>query len=153
MSESVVLKTEGLDKLIKALKGRPPNGRIGILGDKNYRGGKVNSNAIVGAAHEYGTSKLPIRSFLRVPLSEFLGQRLEAYGAVDKEAFKEVLKVGSFVPWMKKVMVLAEGVVADAFDTNGFGAWKPSNMAHKKNQQTLVETQQLRNSITSEVLE
>ncbi len=54
---------------------------------------------------------------------------------------------------VKKVAVVAEGIVAEAFDTGGFGQWPPSDMTHKKVHQTLVETQQLRNSITSEVKE
>jgi hypothetical protein len=151
--ETIYINTKGLDQLIKALNGSIPHARVGILGDKNSRDGKANSNATVGAAHEFGTSSLPIRSFLRVPISENLQRYLEKAGAFTPEAFALVLKQKSLMPWMRKIAVLAESIVADAFDSGGFGKWTPSNMDYKKNHQTLVETQQLRNSVTSEVKE
>lgn len=158
MSDTVELKTPGLDKLLKALKTKPPQTRVGILGDKTVRGkdsgpNAGRTNAEVGAAHEFGTTTLPQRSFLRIPISENLQKEMEKSGALDKDALNEVIKSGTLVPWMKKVAVIAEGIVADAFDTGGFGKWQPSDMTRKKNHQTLIETQQLRNSITSEVKE
>ncbi len=153
MSDDVTLKVDGLEKLLKALKAKPPVARVGILGSKNARSGKVNSNATVGAAHEFGTSKLPIRSFLRVPLTEHLQKQLEKSGLLDKDAMAEVIKKGTLLPWIKKVAIVGEGIVLDAFATGGFGKWKPSNMDKKVLKQTLLETTQLRNSITSEVAE
>lgn len=162
MSDAAKIKTPGLDKIIKALGVKAPKARVGILGDDSIRGaGEGNTqkkqsgptNAEIGAAHEYGTSELPQRSFLRVPISEHLAKRLEQAGLTDKDTLKQVIAQGSLLPWLKKVAIEAEGIVAEAFDTGGFGKWKPSNMDNKKNHQTLVETQQLRNSITSEVKE
>lgn len=155
--EAYELNTKGLDQLLKALKGKQPVGRIGILGQNAVRGGGTSaatlSNAAVGAMHEFGTSKLPQRSFLRIPIMDNLNKRLEAAGALTSETLNAVVATGSFIPWLKKVVVVAEGIVLEAFDTGGFGKWKPSDMAKKKNHQTLVETQQLRNSVTSEVVE
>ncbi len=152
MDDVVVIKTEGLDKLLRALKQNLPTARVGILGSDDVRSTKGNpSNATIGAAHEFGTSKLPMRSFLRVPITEHLQSKMESSGALDKQVLKQVIAEGSVVPWMKKIAVLAEGIVAEAFATGGYGKWMPSNMDNKKNHQTLVETQQLRDSITSEV--
>jgi hypothetical protein len=64
---------------------------------------------------------------------------------------EQVVREGSIAAWMEKVGVTAERIVADAFATGGFGLWAPSNMEHKLVQQTLVETQQLRNAIVSEL--
>lgn len=157
----VELKIDGIEKLLKALKSsRLPRARIGILGESGQR--VVSSeqpaeapvtNAQVGAFHEFGTSKTPVRSFLRVPLMQHLNERLEKSKAFDKKAVRAVMAAGSLVPWMQKVCVIAEGIVQEAFDTGGFGEWPPSEMDGKKVKQTLVETQQLRNSITSEVKE
>lgn len=149
--DGLEMKLDGLDKLLKALKAKPPVARVGILGDGKPRTEGGKSNAEIGAAHEFGTSTLPQRSFLRVPLIDNLDKRLESSGAFDKAAMADVLRSGSVVPWVKKVAVIAEGIVFEAFDTGGFGKWVPSNMDRKKNHQTLVETQQLRDSITSEV--
>ncbi len=52
---------------------------------------------------------------------------------------------------MKRIAIVALDVVLGAFATGGYGKWKPSNMEHKKVHMTLVETQQLRNSVTEEV--
>lgn len=141
----------GLDWFIAGLKGKLPVVRVGILNDSPRGSGKEPTNATVGIAHEFGTSKLPQRSFLRMPISERLMKELESKKAFDKNVLAQVVKNKTIEPWMKKVAVAAEAVVAEAFDTGGFGKWKPSNMSRKKVHQTLVETQQLRNSISSVV--
>ncbi len=151
--DGVTLNTNGLDKLLKALGGKQPVARVGILGDGSARTSGSLSNAEVGAAHEFGTSRLPQRSFLRIPISENMQKYLDDSGALDKAVMLQVIKEGTVLPWLKKVAVLAETIVHDAFDSAGFGKWQPSNMAAKSNHQTLIETGQLRNSITSEVKE
>lgn len=143
---------KGLDQLLKALKATPPVVRIGVLGGGARSDG--SSNATVGAAHEFGTHTLPARSFLRVPISENLADRMESAGAFDKDVLADVIASGTIRPWMQKVAILAEGIVAEAFDTGGFGKWpalKAKTLGRKKVQQILVETGQLRNSISSEV--
>lgn len=153
-NDETTLNVTGLDKLLKALKQKPPVARVGILGDKDVRStGDSPSNATIGASHEFGTSKLPQRSFLRVPLSDKLTNEIGVSGALNEGVLKEVMAERSVIPWLRKIAILAEGIVSEAFDTGGFGKWKPSNMKYKKNHETLVETQQLRNSITSEVKE
>lgn len=152
--QTIELKTEGLDKLLKALKKKPPVAQVGVLGDKNARSGLVNSNATVGAAHEFGTTKSPQRSFLRVPITDNLQKYMERAGEPFwKAAIKDIIKAGALTEWAKRLGLIGETIVGDAFDSGGFGKWKPSNMKNKKVQQTLVETQQLRNSITSRVVE
>jgi hypothetical protein len=102
--------------------------------------------------HEYGTPKMPIRSFLRLPLNALLSDRLESCGAFDQHALDEVIASGSLEPWVAKIAIVAEGIVIESFDTAGFGTWVTSNMSRKKTKQTLVESGQLRRSITSEVV-
>lgn len=151
------LKTPGLDKLIKALGGPVPKAKIGVLGGNSVRtseDGKAGpTNAEIGAAHEYGTEVLPQRSFLRIPISDNLAKNMKSAGLLDKETLKQVIKEGSVAPWLKLVAAEAVGIVLEAFDSGGFGKWPPSDMTKKKNYQTLVETQQLRNSIIYEVEE
>ncbi len=156
MSEETTLNLRGLDQLLKALKAKPPVARVGILGSKSARSGTgkgAPTNAQIGAWHEFGTTKLPQRSFLREPISDNLDKRMESSGALDRDVLADVIKSGSVMPWLRKIAILAEAIVAEAFATGGFGKWRPSDMTHKKVHQTLVETQQLRNSITSEVRE
>lgn len=168
MSEGVELDTSGLDRLIAALGKPAPEVKIGILADSPRSGGKL-TNAQVGEFHEQGTKRrkkgvvqhgieqevgtdlLPVRSFLRVPLSLYWGKRMEAAGMMSEAAFKAIIEAGSFRAWANRAAVIGEGIVSDAFDTGGFGQWPASKMKRKKVHQTLVETQQLRNSVSSEV--
>lgn len=146
--------TKGLDQILKALKGKQPYARIGILGTSAGRTGG-SSNAQIGAAHEYGTSSLPMRSFLRMPLTDNLDKRLASAGAFNKDALNRLVKEGSMVAWVEKLAILAEAIVGEAFDSGGFGKWaalNPKTMASKKVKQILLETGQLRSSITSEVV-
>lgn len=152
----VELNVKGLEQLIKSLKNMPI-ARVGILGDKSTRGSgrsqKSPTNAQIGAWHEFGTTRLPVRSFLRLPITTLLDKRLQQSGAFNKDVMRRVIQGGSIVPWLKLVAIEAEGIVAGAFDSGGYGTWPPSDMRYKKNFQTLIETQQLRNSISSEVKE
>lgn len=154
------LKIDGLNSIIKALSGKKHKIKVGILGSDSARGegsssgqkkSKGPNNAEIGAAHEFGTEKLPERSFLRVPIANDLPVRLKELGLSDKDTLKKIIETKTFLPWLKKISILAESVVLESFDSGGNGKWKQSDMRYKKNKQTLVETQQLRNSITSVV--
>jgi phage gpG-like protein len=157
--ESDEFNTKGLDALIKALK-HPPMCKIGVLG-KNSRssskGGVTSSNATIGAVHEFGSvsNNIAQRSFLRKPITDKLEKYLEKSQAFDKDTLREVLKKSSFMPIMRKVAVTAEAVVQDAFATGGFGEWpKWKDGGYQNNTgQLLIDTRQLRDSITSEVEE
>lgn len=147
------MKIEGLEKIIKALKAKPPIARVGILGSKK-RTDSALSNAAVGAAHEFGTSTLPMRSFLRIPIAERLDKELESSNAFDQDVLKKVIDQKSLTAWTEKVAITAQKIVLEAFDTQGFGKWqalKPETMSRKKVKQILTETQQLRNSIEWDV--
>lgn len=160
MSDAYHLEVKGLDQLLKALKVKPPTCRVGILGSHTNRksqGSNTPTNAEIGAAHEFGAPSrgLPIRSFLRMPLSDHLNKELERSGALTQAEFKEVIRSGSVLPWLKKVAVVAEDVIRKAFDTGGYGkwtSWKNSSYSNNANM-LLVDTTQLRDSITSEVKE
>ncbi len=151
--ETTQLNIKNLEKILKAFKAKPVVARVGILGESGRRQSSGKTNAEIGACHEFGTTTLPVRSFLRLPISSLMQKYLDNSGAFDKDVLKEVVAKATFTPWIKKMAVVAESIVSDAFDSGGFGTWAPSNMARKQNHQTLVETQQLRNSITSEVKE
>lgn len=151
--ETIELDTRKLDKFLKALKGDIPTAKVGIIGDKNQRSNEVmgEGNAAIGAKHEYGSDGMPMRSFLRIPISDNMQKYLDNSGAFTKDALNKVINEASLFEWLQKIAVIGETIVLDAFDSGGFGKWKPSIMTHKKTKQTLVETQQLRNSISSEV--
>lgn len=157
--DDLTFSVEGLDRFIKALKrSDAPRASIGILGGdtRAARPGETGakSNAEIGAYHEYGTTRVPMRSFLRMPLATRLAPALEAAAALDEDVLKEVLRTKSIRPWLSKVAILGLAVVQEAFDTGGFGEWAPlapSTWERKEVNQILVETQQLRRAVTWEV--
>lgn len=150
----VELKIDGLEKLLKAFKAdKIPKARIGILG-AGARSGGGPSNAEIGVFHEFGTRHMPVRSFLRFPLIAMMQKYIERSGLFDRLAMREVIDHASLLSWTKKLAIVAESVVLDGFDTGGFGMWPalaPSTLQEKKVSQILVESQQLRSSIISEV--
>lgn len=159
MSDAIeTMNLKGCDQLLKAFKGKLPVVSVGILGSKNSRTGKNNSNATIGAYHEqpagmeFGSTKMPQRSFLRVPLTDNLDKKIESSGALNKDVLAEVIRTGALKPWLQKIGVLAEEVIQGAFDSGGYGKWAPWSKGYTNNTgQILVDTQQLRDSITSEV--
>lgn len=160
-------KDMGLEALLKALDSNVKV-KLGVLGGKTTRteaeeevkkhGLKeatkpLLTNAEVGLFAEFGTEHTPIRSWLRVPIIDNLQKYMAKAGAFKKEVIAQIIQDKSLVPFMRKVGLVGERIVQDGFDSGGFGKWPESNMDYKKNHQTLVETQQLRNSVTSEVEE
>jgi hypothetical protein len=151
------INLDGFEKLVKALKpANAPVAKIGILGANANRKQGKSTNAQIGAAHEFGSplTGLPVRSTLRMPLTDVLPKDLEATDLFTEDVFKEVVKAGSLTPWLKTVAGIALGTVKKAFATGGFGKWAP--WAHgysNRTGQILVDTTQLRDSYTFEVKE
>lgn len=162
---------KGLDKFLKMIQGKMPSAKVGILGDStnrinvNIETGEIlgnSTNAEIGLKHEFGgittlpngvQFDLPQRSFLRVPIIDNFQNFITKYGGFDKLTLQTMVKEGTLLKWAAKIGTVGEAIVQEAFETGGFGAWPKSNMAYKNNDQTLVESQQLRNSIRSEVEE
>lgn len=152
----VTLELKGLDQLLKAIKGKLPTIKIGIMGNTStVKDGKSVSNALIGAVHEFGAPArgIPQRSFLRVPLANNLTKELQKSGLLDEDTLSEVIKTASILPWMEQVAIVAEGVVEDAFETSGDGSWPTWKNPNYKNEggALLVDTGSLRDSITTEV--
>jgi phage gpG-like protein len=153
MADEVTIDTRKLNKFLKALKGPAPRIRIGILGDNNARSSSAATNAEIGAKHEFGIG-VPQRSFLRKPLIEQFQKYLEESSFYNLQAFETVVREASLMGWTTKTAILAETIVLDAFATGGFGQWKAHAPGYTNNTgMILVDTQQLRNSISYEIKE
>lgn len=144
------LHTADLLKFVKALKARPLTLQVGVLGSANGRSDSNTENATIGAVHEFGTSTIPMRSFLRMPLSLYFSKRVDNSQAFDKDALKKIVSESSLNVWMDKLGKEAVGLVTEAFETNGFGNWPADKEPHGE---ILVRTGQLKNSIGYEVKE
>jgi hypothetical protein len=140
---------KGLEQLQKNLKTNLV-AKVGVFGDDNNRGDGL-TNSEVGAAHEFGvlSDGIPRRSFLRDPI-QLKRKRLlkEAQGIIKANIVKEDGAQKIF----ELIGIMGEAIVQEAFETGGFGAWEPlsdKTIAKKKSESILIDTSQLRGSITS----
>lgn len=105
---------------------------------------------------------IPTRSFLRMPLLSSEGKKaLQVWSVEDKERFIDYLDKDT-----KSGDVLATTIahkayerVMQAFETEGFGNWKPTTQASRQRRKgspdnpTLINTGDLRDAVTSKVKE
>lgn len=154
---NIEMNTAGLERLMSSLK-KAGKARVGILGGDATRsdneGGTIN-NASLGMVQEMGSTSrnIPPRSFLRMPL---LHRRAELAKAMQTSTFKDAFESGDKEKALKILGVAAENIVQDAFQTSGFGRWKPLKAATikaKGSAKPLIDTAQLRRSISSEVVD
>jgi len=148
---------DGLKKIVGDLQDY--RAHVGVLGSsgKNGRADEDSesaglTNAEIGAIHEFGTESIPPRSFLRMPIEEKKGTIVKKLS--NSQTFKTHIEAGDIGKAVETVGVLGEEVIQQAFETKGFGQWPekaPATKAHSKNpEQPLIESTQLRKSITSE---
>lgn len=146
---NVSLNLDGLDKLEKILKKHKATIKVGILGSKPREDG--GSNAMIGLVHEFGSveKNIPERSFLRLPLTWKLPYVLDQSKLLTKKELESAIEKGEMVQLFEEIGQRAVAIVHEAFDSGTY--WIPSDMTNKKVHQTLVESQQLRDSIEYEV--
>lgn len=149
----------GLNKLLKTLK-EDYFVRVGIIGTeaKTEHEGSSLTNAEIGTFHEFGSDKLPQRSFLEKPLREKLNFKNAAFRkATTKEAWKQIVNKGNQKKFMHNLGAYALKVIADAFESQD---WQPLTESYVKQKERqglstniLTATGQLRRSISFKVLE
>ena len=129
--------------------------RIGVMGDKTLRPDNNDvTNADIGAVHEFGskTRNIPARSWLRMPIMLYLRPVIEGK---RRGFWRSSLSTKGMISTLKKLGIVAENVIQSAFETGGFGHWqdlKPSTIRAKGSSAILIDTAQLRKSVTSKVV-
>lgn len=98
--------------------------RVGVLKGAPSRADSDKSNAEIGFYHEFGSNarNLPARSWLRMPLYTVLPKRITRVG---RDLWRSMVEQGDTLKALQSLGVVAEGVVQEAFSTNGFGRWAP----------------------------
>lgn len=153
------LDIKNIEILERLLKEKMPSIKVGIFSNKKDRkyltdaDGDID-NVDLGIIHEFGSETTPERSFLRMPLSEKMDEEIENSGLLEKSALEDAVKERSIIGIAQALATMAESVIAKAFATGGFGKWeqlKEKTMLRKEVKMILVESQQLRDSITSKV--
>lgn len=146
---------DGLEDFLRNIGGQWVT-RVGILENKasSPHANSPLTNGEIGVVHELGsmTNNIPPRSFLRLPLETKAKDLLERMGgktiqtAIANNKIKDVYAL---------LGVIAEGFIKQAFSTQGYGQWealKPSTVKAKGSSNPLIDTGQLRRSISSDVV-
>lgn len=123
-----------LEKLLKSLKTNYFL-RVGILGSKAKNVHDKDSsltNAEIGTFHEFGTSKMPRRSFLEDSLKFKLNFNTNDLKPLKKLAFNTF-----FIQRKPKKFFTILGakcleIIEEGFATNGFGKWAPLSEAYRQ---------------------
>lgn len=168
---------KGFEELLKSLKGKAYETRIGILKTKDKGRNDALTNAQVGAFNEFGTEhkahreavvmeglkreygvisqQTPARSFLRMPIFSFskeISNKVRVYmNALLKRKEKDFIFKS-----MRKIGEECYAKVDEAFKTGGFGRWAPnapSTLKRKGDKGILIDSGQLRKNIGFDVVE
>lgn len=156
-----------LNKFVKELSAtcRDYSVKIGIFGNKAPRKKGEVTNPELGAIHEFGLGHNPKRSFLRMPLEMKSDEIVAQVKTGDN--WKNLQK-GKPLPVLVDLGHACEAIIMMAFDTRGFGTWRPNfistverktarlSKAQRRIQggysnSPLIDTGQLRRSVTSKV--
>ena len=174
---SVTINVDKLELIRKAL-GVKLRAQVGILGASPHnrsifkarmateRNPKTNigrpskslgselTNAEIGAIHEFGRNskpRIPQRSFLWMPLKLYLQDYVNKKASV----FNRYITLADHHKMYELLGITAENVVQAAFQSGGFGNWEDISeytKQRKGSDKILIDTSQLRKSITSRVV-
>lgn len=131
--------------------------KIGILtGKASLKHGEFKTNVEIGAIQEFGSIKanIPKRSFIRFPI-EHKRKDLKKKLRKNKDKIIEYIEEGNTKKIFTNIGLEAEGIIQDAFNTRGFGKWvdnAPITIFLKGSDAPLIDTGQLRRTITSKVI-
>jgi phage gpG-like protein len=151
----IVADLSDLENLVKEL-GSTYVARVGILGAKATQQHEETTltNGEVGTIHEFGSisNNIPARSFLRMPLEAKQKDIVQAMAGQQTQSY---LEKGQIKNVYRNLGFFAEAFVKQAFASGGFGQWKPNKpatIARKGSDKPLIDSSQLRRSITSDVV-
>lgn len=119
---------------------------------EGIKGNTQKTNAEIGLIHEMGSlsAHIPRRSFLEMPLT----LKMPNYYKVFGEQLMKAVEDGNLHPVYVNLGIKGEQIVQLAFASRGFGMWVPNTDATEKRKGSsspLIDTAQLRRSITSDV--
>lgn len=125
--KEITYDVKNLEDVINALK-EDYTLRIGIIGAKATQTSHKNSsktNAEIGTFHEFGTSKMPRRSFLEDSLKLKLKFNTEKMRELRRVLFTQFFIKKAPQKFLQDLGAKCLLIIEDGFATNGFGRWKP----------------------------
>ena len=124
---NVKANLDGLKKLQKALQ-EDYTLRVGIIGSKAIKvehEGSSQTDAEIGTHHEFGTKKMPRRSFLEDSLKFKITSDANEWRNIKKQAGKDVVEKMSIKQFLNNLGAKCLMYIEEGFETNGFGQWAP----------------------------
>lgn len=156
----VTIKTAGMERVSASLANKLV-ARVGVLGQRgaSQHEGSKDTNAQIGLKQEKGsiTENIPPRSFLQMPLTRNAKEIFVTSRVIEKWMVQAVQagkdpKEAWYLAY-KDLGFSGEAVVQRAFEQSGPG-WAPNSpmtIAMKGSDRPLIDTGELRRSVSSEV--
>jgi phage gpG-like protein len=128
--------------------------RVGLFPNKAARKESEITNPVIGAIHEFGSKvhNIPARSWLRMPIMLYFRPTVEGKG---RAWWRSSLSTKGMASTLKKLGICAENTIQNAFETGGFGQWRPLSKATieaKGSSAILIDTGELRKAVASKVV-
>lgn len=137
----------GVDKVLATLEGLEGlEGKVGWFESAHYPGG--TSVAHVATIHEFGTSRVPARPFMRPAVADHGGEWVQLIGDGARAAM-----LGGTSPnaVLELVMLQAAGNVAEKIQAVTSPPLSPITIARKGHSKPLIDTGQMFQSVTGKV--
>ncbi len=141
-----------IERYLKTLRLKKAHVKAGFIGSQPHEGTSLTV-AQLGSIHEYGLGNVPARPFMG---PAFLKNR-ERYFEILVTAYQEALRTNRPENFMRVLKLLGLKMSADikAFIVSGEGMapLAPSTIKRKGSTKPLIDTAQMLNSISFEVVE
>lgn len=128
MAKKIKFENKNLKELLKSLQNDYVL-RVGIIGAKassNHDKSSSLTNADIGTFHEFGTERMPRRSFLEDSLKFKLKDfNTEKFRNLRKLAWKWIFDKKAMQNFLNILGAKCLEYIEEGFATNGFGMWKP----------------------------
>lgn len=148
MSATVTDTDKGLRKLFKRLAGTRGKVAIGVLGNVAGKAHGATTLYDVAAANEFGTSRIPARSFLRDTL-DLNEAKVRAF--CSKQAALVLKGTITNEIALEKVGLFVQGLIQSRIAAGIAPANEPATIKAKGSSKPLIDSGQLRGSISYEV--
>jgi hypothetical protein len=126
--------------------------KVGILGDGTMHGDDEATVLLIATVHEFGVAVkgIPERSFIRAGFDYYRSRIEEESEELLKQVIYQGLPASTFFDALGQIMV---GFIQTYLTDLSYPPLQPSTIARKGSSNPLIDTGQLRDSITYEVVE
>ncbi len=156
MAKDVIDRDRGMDevlRLVREMQTHPPHVVVGVTGGQHHSGQSLPE---IAAIHEFGAGNVPERSFLRATIDanqkEYMSRVRSAFdGGLVRAANDQMGAMATTDAALKRLALKVQGDVRKRIADGIPPANSPATVKKKGSSTPLVDTGQLRASITAVV--